>query len=177
MALEPATGIGPYDPKTYKTLSFHDQRQKFLSGDDTPRAYLERCLEVIERCEEDVKAWQYLNIDRAREMADAATKRYADGKPLSLVDGMPIGIKDLLETADMPTEYNCELFAGNQPIRDAISVYYLRPGGAGQRRKPVMQVSGATQCFWHCCRARRIAVRNPAGVRDRSRGRCLAQTA
>lgn len=130
MASEPAPGFGPYDPKTHELLSFHDQRQKFLSGEDNPRDYLERCLEVIDRCDDAVKAWEYLQIDRAREMADAATKRYSDGSPLSLVDGMPIGIKDLIETADMPTEYNCELFKGNQPIRDAISVYYLRQGGA-----------------------------------------------
>ena len=107
MAPEPATGIGSYDPKSYKLLSFHDQRDKFLSGDDTPRAYLERCLEVIDRCDEEVKAWQYRNTEPARAMADAATQRYADGMPLSPVDGMPIGLKDLIETVDMPTEYNC----------------------------------------------------------------------
>jgi len=130
MSTEPAPGMGPYDPKTHKLLSFHDQRQKFLAGEDTPRAYLERCLEVIERSDDAIMAWQYLNTEAARTMADAATRRYQDGKPLSPVDGMPIGIKDLLETADMPTEYNCALFEGNRPIRDAISVYYLRKGGA-----------------------------------------------
>ena len=81
MALAPATGIGPYDPKTYKLLSFHDQRKKFMSGEDTPRAYLERCLEVIDRCDDEVKAWEYRNTEPARAMADAATKRYADGTP------------------------------------------------------------------------------------------------
>lgn len=130
MTIEPANGIGAYDPKTYELRSFFDQRQKFLDGEDTPRDYLERCLETIEACEDQVQAWAYLNIEPARKAADEATARYRDGKPLSLVDGMPIGIKDLIETVDMPTEYNCELFEGNQPIRDAASVYFLRKGGA-----------------------------------------------
>ena len=147
MELEPATGIGSYDPKSYKLLSFHDQWGKFLSGDDTPRAYLERCLEVIDRCDDEVKAWEYRNTEPARAMADAATKRYADGKPLSPVDGMPIGLKDLIETVDMPTEYNCELFKGNQPIRDAISVYYLRKGGAVLLGKTVtVTLGGGDPC-------------------------------
>ena len=130
MATEAAPGIGAYDPKTYRLLSFHDQREKFLSGEDTPRNYLERCLETISNCNDAVKAWAWLNADPARAAADEATARYAAGKPLSLVDGMPLGIKDLIETVDMPTEYNCELFKGNQPIRDAASVYFLRKGGA-----------------------------------------------
>jgi len=130
MASEPAAGIGPYDPKQYRLPSFHDHVWKFQNGEDTPRAYLERCLEAIETGNGEVKAWAYLNTDRARAMADAATKRHADGRPLSPVDGMPVGIKDLIETVDMPTEYNCALFIGNRPIRDAASVYYLRKGGA-----------------------------------------------
>jgi hypothetical protein len=130
MATEAAPGIGAYDPKSYQLLSFHDQREKFLTGEDTPRNYLERCLEKIASCEEEVKAWAYLNADPARAAADDSSARYAAGKPLSIVDGMPLGIKDLIETVDMPTEYNCELFKGNQPIRDAASVYFLRKGGA-----------------------------------------------
>ena len=130
MAVQPASGVSKYKPQAPKLRSFNDQREKFFVGQDTPRDYLERCLEVIEGCNDDVKAWAYLNTDKARQMADLSTKRYADGKPLSLIDGMPIGIKDLIETFDMPTEYNCELFKGNQPIRDAASVYFLRQGGA-----------------------------------------------
>ena len=75
--------------------------EKFLSGEDTPRKYFERCLQVIEECNDEVKAWAFDNTNRAREMADAATKRYANQKPLSIIDGMPIGIKDLIETSEM----------------------------------------------------------------------------
>jgi Asp-tRNA(Asn)/Glu-tRNA(Gln) amidotransferase A subunit family amidase len=128
---------GAYDPNTYKLLTFHDARQKFLEGTDTPRAYLERCLEQIEKLEPQVKAWAYLNTEPARKAADESTARYKAGKPLSVVDGMPLGIKDLFETADMPTEFNSDLFRGNQPIRDAAAVYFLRKGGAVMLGKTV----------------------------------------
>ena len=122
---------GPnYDPKTHRLMTFHDAVAKFRDGADTPRAYLERCLEKIDAIEDDVMAWEIVNTEPARAAADEATKRYADGEPLSPVDGMPVGIKDLIETVDMPTEYGSELFKGHQPIRDAASVNALRKGGA-----------------------------------------------
>ena len=122
---------GPnYDPKTHRLMTFHDAVAKFRDGADTPRAYLERCLEKIDAIEDDVMAWEIVNTEPARAAADEATKRHADGKPLSPVDGMPVGIKDLIETVDMPTEYGSELFKGHQPIRDAASVNALRKGGA-----------------------------------------------
>jgi Asp-tRNA(Asn)/Glu-tRNA(Gln) amidotransferase A subunit family amidase len=121
---------GRYDPKTYRLLSFHDHVAKFRDGSDTPRAYLERCIETIEKLEPEVKAFAFLNLDRARKAADESGQRYKKGQPLSPVDGMPVGIKDLIETADMPTEFGSDLFRGYQPIRDAASVYFLRKGGA-----------------------------------------------
>lgn len=111
-------------------LGFHDQVARFHDGSDTPRDYLERCLACIEAAEPAVKAWAFLNTEAAREAADRATARYRDGRPLSPVDGMPIGIKDLIETCDMPTEFGSDLFRGNRPIRDAAIIYFLRQGGA-----------------------------------------------
>ena len=119
-----------YDPKKHKLMTFHDAIPKFRDGSDTPRAYLERCLERIDAIENDVMAWEIINTEPARMAADDAGKRYADGNPLSPVDGMPIGIKDLIETVDMPTEYGSELFRDHRPIRDAASVNALRKGGA-----------------------------------------------
>ena len=111
-------------------MTFHDAVSSFHDGSDTPRAYLERCLEKIDAIEDDVMAWEIVNTAPARAAADEAGKRYAEGRSLSLVDGMPIGVKDLIETVDMPTEYGSELFKNNRPIRDAASVNALREGGA-----------------------------------------------
>ncbi|MGI9421567.1 MAG: amidase family protein, partial [Hyphomicrobiaceae bacterium] len=77
-----------------------------------------------------VKAFAHLNEDIARAAADASTARWSTGKPLSIIDGMPVGIKDLLETKDMPTEMNCAALAGNFPKRDNAAVWTLREAGA-----------------------------------------------
>ncbi len=114
----------------YKPLTFHDVVPRFRDGSDTPRAYLERCLETIARREPVVKAFTAINEKGAREAADASTARWKAGQPLSPIDGMPVAIKDLLETKDMPTEMGCEAFRGNFPKRDNAAVWALRQAGA-----------------------------------------------
>ncbi len=130
MAPESVAATTAYDPKTWRLKTFFDVVPGFLDGSDTPRDYLERCLDDIAAREHEVMAFAFLNADGAREQADAATERYRAGRPLSPVDGLPIGIKDLIETKDMPTEFGSELFAGHRPIRDAAVVAGLRDGGA-----------------------------------------------
>jgi Asp-tRNA(Asn)/Glu-tRNA(Gln) amidotransferase A subunit family amidase len=119
-----------YDPREFKALTFHDATRRFRDGSDTPRAYLERCLETIDKREPVVKAFVTLNVPGAREAADASTARWKAGRPLSSIDGLPIGIKDLLETRDMPTEMGCEAYRGNFPKRDNAAVWALREAGA-----------------------------------------------
>jgi Asp-tRNA(Asn)/Glu-tRNA(Gln) amidotransferase A subunit family amidase len=119
-----------YDPATFRPLTFHDAIPSFRDGTDTPRAYLERCLEVITEREPVVRAWVTVNEHGAREAADAATARYRSGRALSTIDGMPIGIKDLLQTKDMPTQMGSPLFNGNNTRTDSASVIALRQAGA-----------------------------------------------
>ena len=119
-----------YDPAGFRPLTFHDAVPAFHAGTDTPRAYLERCLEVIAAREPVVRAWVTLNEAGAREAADAATARYKAGRVLSTIDGMPIGIKDMLQTKDMPTEQGTPLFKGVQTRTDSASVLALRQAGA-----------------------------------------------
>ncbi len=120
---------GAYDPHSWRPLTFHDLIDGFRGG-DSPRALLERCLESIAAREDAVMAWEILDTARAREQADAAAARYEAGRPLSPVDGLPIGIKDLIETADMPTSFGSALYAGHRPLQDAACVDALRRGGA-----------------------------------------------
>ncbi len=127
--MAPAAATG-YDPRTYEPRVFHEAAGRFRTGDDTPRDFLDRCLATIEEREPVVQAFAHLNRDLARAAADASTERWAAGEPLSPIDGMPVGIKDLLETKDMPTEYGCEAFRGNFPRRDNAAVWALRQAGA-----------------------------------------------
>ena len=119
-----------YDPREFQALTFHDAVPKFRDGGDTPRAYLERCLATIAAREPVVRAYAALNADGARAAADASTARWKAGEPLSPIDGLPISIKDLLETKDMPTQMGCEAYRGNFPKRDNAAVWALRQAGA-----------------------------------------------
>lgn len=121
---------GAYDPGAYRGPRFHTSVERFRTGSDTPRDYLERCLARIAELEPSLRAWVVINEAGAREQADASTRRYRRGEPLSPVDGMPIGIKDVLETKDMPTQYGCAAYAGNFPKRDNAAVWALRQAGA-----------------------------------------------
>ena len=122
--------MSDYDPTTFEGLRFHDATAAFRAGDDTPGDYLERCIEQIDAREPVVQAFAALNVDGARESAALSTERWRRGKPLSRIDGMPIGIKDLLETKDMATEHGCNAYAGNFPKRDNPAVWALREAGA-----------------------------------------------
>jgi Asp-tRNA(Asn)/Glu-tRNA(Gln) amidotransferase A subunit family amidase len=112
-------------PKPYLSAT-----ARFKSGEDTPRDFLERCLADLAALEPKVGAFVNLNLDGARMAADQSTARWRTGKPHSPIDGMPIGIKDIIETADMPTENGSPLFAGFRSERDAASVAALREAGA-----------------------------------------------
>lgn len=119
-----------YDPREFKALTFHDATPLFRDGSDTPRDYLERCLATIAELEPVIRAFPAMNEEGARAAADASTQRWKDGAPLSPIDGLPIGIKDLLETKDMPTQMGCDAYTGNFPKRDNAAVWALRQAGA-----------------------------------------------
>jgi Asp-tRNA(Asn)/Glu-tRNA(Gln) amidotransferase A subunit family amidase len=129
----------------YTPLTFHDAVRRFTDGNDSPRAYLERCLETIAQREPVVKALVALNESGARAAADASAARWKASRPLSPIDGMPVGIKDLLETKDMPTEMGCAAMKGNFPKRDNAGVWALRQAGAVVLAKTVTAELGGSQ--------------------------------
>ena len=126
-----------YDTSNRSLRTFHDARPGFLDGSDTPSDYLERCLQTIAEREPVVQAWVVLNEDNARAAAEASTKRYRAGTPLSPIDGMPVGIKDVIQTRDMPTAMGSPIFAGRETGMDSASVNALRLAGASILGKTV----------------------------------------
>ncbi len=111
-------------------VSFAQAVAGFKSGKQTPRDFLEHCIANVDRFESRVKAFVTLDRKAARKAADESTKRYKTGKPLSMVDGCPVGIKDIMATKDMPTQMNSPAFSGWQSGQDAACVQALRHGGA-----------------------------------------------
>ena len=120
---------GAYDPEQYEPLSFMDAVKSFQGGDDTPRAFLERCLETVHEKERFVRAFAYIDEEAARLAADDSTERYRAGRAFGPLDGCPFGIKDTIETKDMPMQQNAPLFKGWSGGRDAACVWALRQGG------------------------------------------------
>ena len=110
--------------------SFSDSVSRFRQGSENPRDYLERCLATIDERDASIHAFVCLNKKAARAAADRAAARYRQGKPLSPIDGLPVAIKDIIETADLPTQMNSHIYDGWQSNRDAACVYALRKGGA-----------------------------------------------
>jgi hypothetical protein len=91
-------------------MPFFSAAANFPAGNDTPREFLERCLSHVEEFEPAVGAFVCHDIAAARAAADRSAARWRDGRALSPIDGMPLGIKDIIETADMPTEQGSPLF-------------------------------------------------------------------
>ncbi len=84
------------------------------------------CLARIVERDGQVQAWAYLEPDYALAQA-----RELDRSPRrGLLHGVPVGIKDVLDTADLPTEYNSSIYRGHRPRADASCVMALRQAGA-----------------------------------------------
>jgi Asp-tRNA(Asn)/Glu-tRNA(Gln) amidotransferase A subunit family amidase len=120
-----------YDPKHATFRSYTAASAGFRDGTDSPRAFLERCLEAIAAREPDVRAFVSLDIDSARTAADASTARWRAGTPRSDVDGLPAGIKDCFDVRGFPTRANSAYFDdAPSAATDAAHVDALRRGGA-----------------------------------------------
>ena len=127
-----------------QSRSYFEATAKFADGSDTPRAFMDRCIGDIERLDGDVQAFVVTGLDAARAAADESTARWAAGKQLSPIDGMPIGVKDIMETADFPTEQGSPLFKGWKGARDCAAVAALREAGAIMVGKTVTTEFAAT---------------------------------
>lgn len=89
-----------------------DLAEAVEAGDLTPATILELAIEAIEAREAEIKAFAHLDLDRARVLA--RRNPGTDG-----LFGLPVGFKDIIDTADMPTEYGSGIYQGHQPRADA----------------------------------------------------------
>ncbi len=87
------------------------------SGKITSEELVRACLDRIAETEEKIHAWTYLDPDYALKQAREADRRQKSGMALGPLHGIPVGIKDIFDTADMPTENGTVLHAGRQTGR------------------------------------------------------------
>ena len=104
-------------------LSALDFARRLESGELTPALAVELCAKSIAKTEGEVGAFVTLDLDGARK---AAMTEGLKGKPLR---GLPVALKDIFDTADMPTEYGSKLYPGNRPKTDASMVTQIRRAG------------------------------------------------
>ncbi len=111
-------------------LTAVDARDRLTRGELRAVELTKACLQRIGEREHDVGAFAYLDEERALEQAKAADAHRASGRPIGPLHGLPVGIKDMIDTADMPTENGAAVDAGRRPQRDATIVARLRAAGA-----------------------------------------------
>ena len=108
------------------SLSVRDAAQEIAAGRLTAEALASACLDRIAAREAVVGAWHYLDRDAALA---AARQRDAE-PPRGPLHGIPIAVKDLIDTADMPTGYGSPIYEGHRPAADAACVALARAAGA-----------------------------------------------
>ena len=111
-------------------LTASEARAELASGRLTSEALVSACLARIADRDEAVGAWAHIDADRALAAARASDALRASGQPVPALSGIPVGIKDIIDTSDFPTELGSPVFAGRRPSADAFIVSELRAAGA-----------------------------------------------
>src|SRR4029078_3237765 len=111
-------------------LTASEARAELASGRLTSEALVSACLARIADRDEAVGAWAHIDADRALAAARASDALRASGQPVPALSGIPVGIKDIIDTSDFPTELGSPGFAGRRPSADAFIVSELRSARA-----------------------------------------------
>ena len=105
-------------------LSATDMAHSLETGDLTPRKIAESCLNRIAARDDDVRAWAHLDPDQVLAAVETLPPN-----SLGPLHSILVGVKDIIDTADMPTEFGSKIYAGHQPTTDAACVAAMRSGG------------------------------------------------
>jgi Asp-tRNA(Asn)/Glu-tRNA(Gln) amidotransferase A subunit family amidase len=98
-------------------------------GELTSEALTKACIARINAREPEVQAFAYFDAEQALAQACAIDRARLSGKLHGPLVGLPVGVKDIIDTADMPTENGSAFFKGRQPGSDAACVAALRQAG------------------------------------------------
>lgn len=104
--------------------------ERLAAGAVSARDVTEACLSRIAERDGEIHAFVHLDPDHARAQADAVDRHRKAGRAIGPLHGVPVAVKDIIDTADMPTENGTPLDAGRRPGRDATIVARLRAAGA-----------------------------------------------
>src|SRR5262245_45704885 len=122
--------VGERIEMSLSALSLAEAAADIREGRITSSELVADCLARIDKVEPEVQAWAFIDRDHARRQAQAADDHRKQGKALGALHGVPVGIKDIFDTRDLPTELGSPLWAGRTPRQDAAAVARLRAAGA-----------------------------------------------
>ena len=111
-------------------LTASEALREMASGRLTSEALVSACLARIAERDTSVEAWTHINPAKALREAREADATRARGGRVRPLEGIPIGVKDIIDTAEYPTEYGSPVFKGHYPAADATIVGELKRAGA-----------------------------------------------
>src|SRR5438552_5340276 len=118
------------DLTTLCWASASESARMIREGVITSEQLVDACLRRVREADAAVEAWAFLDPEYAMTQARAADEFRMSGRPIGPLHGVPVGLKDIIDTGDMPTENGSPLCAGRTPARDAAVVAQLRAAGA-----------------------------------------------
>jgi len=136
-----------------RELTASESSRALREGRLTSEALVRSCLERIRERDAEVRAFSYVDAEYALRQARERDKE----PPRSVLHGVPVAIKDMIDTADMPTQFNSPIYFGHRPGRDAACVRTLRALGA--------VILGKTDTHEFAAAGRMPATRNPHDLR------------
>ncbi len=139
------------NPTELTALTATEAVARLARGDVTSEELVRASLARIDELEPRIGAWAFLDREHALEHAVAVDAARREGKGVGPLHGLPVGVKDIIDTADMPTESGCAALKGRQPLKDAACVTALHRAGAVILGKTVTT---------------ELAAYNPAGTRN-----------
>tara|TARA_B110000208_G_scaffold186197_1_gene242418 strand:+ start:3870 stop:5213 length:1344 start_codon:yes stop_codon:yes gene_type:complete len=111
-------------------LSAVASAEAIASGSLSSLELIKSCLARISDTDPEINAWEYLDADSAIAQASMCDEIRKSGKAIGLLHGVPVGLKDIIDTIDMPTQYGSDIFLGRESDKDARVVENLRNAGA-----------------------------------------------
>jgi Asp-tRNA(Asn)/Glu-tRNA(Gln) amidotransferase A subunit family amidase len=118
------------DASQLNWISASDAARAIRDGAMTAEQLTQACLARVREVEPRIQAWTFLDEQHALAQARARDQDRSEGRSTGPLHGVPVGIKDIIDTCDMPTEDGTPLHAGRTPARDAAVVAALRAAGA-----------------------------------------------
>ena len=113
-----------------KLPSISTMLASYRDGSLTPTDVAERCIAAVDKHESSVHAWECFDRQKLVCQAEQSTARIRDGNEPRPLEGLPVGVKDIFNTADFPTQMGSPLWQGFTPGNDARVLYDMKRLGA-----------------------------------------------